>query len=70
MSTRGRRANPAVKAASRRERLPAELSRVNFGAAGVDVGAGSHFAVVPENSCEQPVREFGVFTADLYRLAD
>ena len=59
-----------MKAASRRERLPAELSRVNFGAAGVDVGAGSHFVAVPENSCEQPVREFGAFTADLYRLAD
>ena len=48
----------------------AELSRVNFGAAGVDVGAGSHFAAVPENSCEQPVREFGAFTADLYLMAD
>ena len=70
MSTRGRRANPAVKAASRRESLPAELSRVNFGAAGVDVGAGSHFVAVPENSCERSVREFAAFTADLYRLAD
>ena len=70
MSTRRRRANPAVKAASRREGLPAELSRVNFGTAGVDVGAGSHFVAVPENSCEQPVREFAAFTADLYRLAD
>ena len=59
-----------MKAASRRERLPAELSRVNFGAAGVDVGASSHFVSVPENSCEQPVREFAAFTADLYRLAD
>ena len=70
MRTYRRRANPAVKAASRPERLPAELSGVNFGAAGVDVGAGSHFVSVPENSCEQPVREFGAFTADLYRLAD
>ena len=70
MSTRSRRAKPAVKAASKRERLPAELSRVNFGAAGVDVGAGSHFVAVPENSCEQPVREFAAFTADLYRMAD
>ena len=70
MSTYKSRAKPAVKAASRRESLPAELSRVNFGAAGVDVGAGSHFVAVPENSCEQPVREFAAFTADLYRLAD
>ena len=59
-----------MKASSRREDLPAELSRVNFGAAGVDVGAGSHFVAVPENSCEQPVREFGAFTADLYLMAD
>ena len=70
MSTYKSRAKPAVKAASRRESLPAELSRVNFGAAGVDVGASSHFVAVPENSCEQPVREFAAFTADLYRLAD
>ena len=70
MSTRSRRANPAVKAASRRERLPAELSRVNFGAAGVDVGAGSHFVAVPESRCPQPVHEYASFTADLYRLAE
>ena len=60
-----------MKAASKRERLPAELSRVNFGAAGVDVGAGKPLTkAVPENSCEQPVREFAAFTADLYRMAD
>ncbi len=59
-----------MKAASRRERLPAELSRVNFGAAGVDVGAGSHFVAVPESRCPQPVHEYASFTADLYRLAD
>ena len=40
MSIYKSRAKPAVKAASRRERLPAELSRVNFGAAGVDVKGG------------------------------
>ena len=70
MSTYKSKAKSAVKASSRRERLPAELSRVNFGAAGVDVGASSHFVAVPEGRCEQPVREFASFTADLYRLAD
>ena len=70
MSTYKSRAKSAVKASSRRERLPAELSRVNFGAAGVDVGASSHFVAVPEGRCERPVREFASFTADLYRLAD
>ena len=51
------------------ERLPAELSRVNLNAAGIDVGASSHFVAVPEDRCDQPVREFEAFTADLYRLA-
>ena len=50
--------------------LPAELSRVNLNAAGIDVGASSHFVAVPEDRWEQPVREFEAFTADLYRLAD
>ncbi len=50
--------------------LPAELSRVNLNVAGIDVGASSHFVVVPEDRWEQPVREFEAFTADLYRLAD
>ena len=59
-----------VKAADQRGNLPAELSRVNLNAAGVDVGASSHFVAVPEGHCEQPVREFASFTADLYRMAD
>ena len=53
-----------------RERLPAELSQVNLNAAGIDVGAGSHFAAVSADRAEPPVREFAAFTADLYRLAD
>ena len=72
MSTYKSRAKSAVNASSRRESLPAELSRVNLNAAGVDVGASSHFVAVPEGEgrCPQPVREFASFTADLYRLAD
>ena len=50
--------------------LPEALSRVNLNAAGIDVGAGSHFVAVPEGRAEQPVQEFEAFTADLYRLAD
>ena len=49
---------------------PAGLSQLNLNAAGVDVGAGSHFVAVPADRTEQPVREFEAFTADLYRLAD
>ena len=55
---------------SGRECLPAELSQVNLNAAGVDVGASSHFVAVSEDRAEPSVREFAAFTADLYRLAD
>ena len=53
-----------------RKSLPAGLSRVNLNAAGIDVGASSHFVAVPEDRWEYPVREFASFTAELYRLAD
>ena len=52
-----------------RERLPAELSQVNLNAAGIDVGATSHFAAVSADRGDPPVREFAAFTTDLYRLA-
>ena len=61
-----------ARAAKRREGgqgLPEELSQVNLNAAGIDVGASSHFVAVPADRSERPVREFGAFTADLYRLA-
>ena len=61
---------PGAKKVRGDERLPAELSRVSLNAAGIDVGAGSHFVAVPEDRWDQPVREFEAFTADLYRLAD
>ena len=35
-------------------------------AAGIDVGASSHFVAVPAERTEQPVREFGCFTRELY----
>ena len=38
--------------------LPPELSRVNLNAAGIDVGAQSHFVTVSEGKDEHPVREF------------
>ncbi len=58
---------------SRRRRSsakPAGLSQLNLNAAGIDVGAASHFVAVPADRAEPPVREFEAFTADLYRLAD
>ena len=49
---------------------PAGLSQLNLNAAGIDVGATSHFVAVPADRAEQPVQEFAAFTADLYRLAE
>ena len=49
---------------------PEGLSQLNLNAAGIDVGATSHFVAVPADRSEQPVREFEAFTTDLYRLAD
>lgn len=45
-----------------------ELTHPN--AAGIDIGASSHFVAVPPDRDEQPVREFPCFTEDLYALAD
>ena len=39
-------------------------------AAGVDVGASSHWVAVPSMSTDAPVREFGAMTDDLNAMAD
>lgn len=57
------------KGGAKEQRVP-ELSQLNPNAAGIDVGAESHFVAVPADRDEQWVREFGAFTVDLYRLAD
>jgi transposase len=49
---------------------PAAMEQINVDAAGIDVGATSHFVAVPEDRDDQPVREFASYTEDLYRLAD
>ena len=65
-------ARPKPHRRGRAATLPPELRRVNLNAAGVDVGAGSHYVAVPDGrdpeGCD--VREFRAFTADLYALAD
>ena len=70
MTANQRGVKPVAKATPERERLPAELSRMNLNAAGIDVGASNHFVAVSADRAEPPVREFAAFTADLYRLAD
>ena len=39
-------------------------------AAGIDVGASSHWAAVGRHGTDAPVREFGAMTEDLHELAD
>lgn len=39
-------------------------------AAGVDVGGAMHYAAVRADACEEAVREFKSFTADLHAMAD
>jgi transposase len=52
------------------QQIQTQLSRLNWDAAGIDIGATSHYVAVPADRDEQPVREFPTFTADLERLAD
>jgi transposase len=47
-----------------------DLERINHQAAGIDIGSESHFVAVPPESCPTPVKQFGVFTRDLYAIAD
>ena len=70
MNMRQKSEKPGAKTVRGDERLPAELSRVSLNAAGIDVGASSHFVAVRADRAEQPVQEFEAFTADLYRLSD
>ena len=49
---------------------PKHLEHLNLWAAGIDIGARSHFVAVPEGCHEQQVREFKTFTTDLHELAN
>jgi transposase len=52
--------------------LPPELRQVNLNAAGIDIGAESHYVAVPagRDPAGGAVRQFGAFTDDLYALAE
>src|SRR5437773_626845 len=45
------------------------LTVVHGNAAGVDVGSRSHFVAVPPGRDQQPIREFGSWTAGLQEMA-
>lgn len=51
-----------------RKRVVFELTHPH--AAGIDIGASSHFVAVPPDRDDQPVREFPSFNEDLEGLAD
>ncbi len=70
--TRRKRPQRGVRRKKRgkKVRLPASLKQVNLNAAGVDIGAGTHYVAVPEDRDAQPVRSFGAFTGDLAAIAD
>jgi transposase len=54
-----------------KKRSPAPPPRiVHPHAAGIDVGSEAHVVAVPADRDPEPVRTFGVFTADLRLLAD
>jgi transposase len=46
------------------------FSLINPNAAGIDIGADSHWVSVAPERDPQPVRRFGCFTSDLYALAN
>lgn len=50
--------------------LPRQLLQVNPDAAGIDIGAQTHYVAVPAERDMQSVKNFGAFTADLHQLAD
>jgi len=54
----------------RRRVTPTLLERIQPDAAGIDCGSEHHYVAVPRDRDPEPVRCFGTFTADLYRLAD
>jgi transposase len=61
---------PRPRRSQARPAPASSLPQVNANAAGIDVGAVSHFVAVPADRDAAPVREFATFTGDLYRLAE
>lgn len=57
-----------LKFNKRKNHLPSELKHVNLDAAGIDIGATSHFVAVPEGRDKESVREFKSFTKNLHEL--
>jgi len=59
-----------ARRANQSQELPPSLKCVHLNAAGIDIGATSHYVAVPADRDEKSVREFSAFTPDLLKLAD
>ena len=55
--------------AHKKNKTQKHLTLINSDAAGIDVGASSHFVAIPSDRCENNVQEFECFTSDLHRLS-
>lgn len=68
-SAAGKPSKPAVAP----QRAAAQMPVVHSDAAGIDIGATTHWVCVPEDAVargQSPVREFGAFTKDLDELVE
>lgn len=65
-----KKAKGSVPKKAKREPIPKHLEHINRWAAGIDVGATSHFVAVPEGCDEKTVREFKSFTPDLNEMSN
>src|SRR4051812_14222280 len=65
---RRKRANTPGKAPRKKAAALSPLSITYPDAAGIDIGANSHFVAVSGSRDAEPVREFAAFTDDLQRL--
>ena len=61
---------PSNSGANKKGKKAKSFSIINPNAAGIDIGADSHWVSVPCERDPQPVRRFGCFTSDLYALAN
>lgn len=52
-----------------RSSMPQNLTRMNPGAAALDIGSTMHMAAVNPDCADMPIRSFGTFTHDLHDLA-
>ena len=59
-----------AKSKKKKQKSLDSLKLINLNAAGIDIGADSHWVSVPPTQEEQNVREFKCYTPDLYALAD